>query len=165
MTKLADKLTFERLREVLDYDPLTGVFSWRVRLSDKTRLGAIAGTTKDKGYVQVRIDGVKYLAHRLAWLYVTGKWPEDVIDHVDRNPSNNRLVNLRPATRRENHQNLNMRKANTSGFTGVSRCDRNPAKWRAVITDYGKQHYLGRFDTPEEAHAAYLAAKARLHRF
>lgn len=165
MTKLTDKLTFERLREVLDYDPLTGVFSWRVRLSNRGVVGTRAGTPLKGGYVAIRIDGVRYLAHRLAWLYTHGSWPPALIDHKDRDPSNNRLANLRPATRLENHQNLNPRRANTSGFTGVSRCPVNPSKWRAGITYAQRQHYLGRFDTPEEAHAAYLAAKAKLHRF
>lgn len=155
------KLTAERLRELLNYDPETGVFTWRVSRRATARPGSVAGTITPKGYRAIWI-GANYRAHRLAWLYVYGVWPTHEIDHIDGNRANNAIANLRDVTRSVNHENLRRARSDSAhGFLGVS-----PFKgkwWKARITVNGKWQHLGTFKTPEEAHAAYLEAKRRLH--
>ena len=156
-------LTSTRLRELLRYDPDTGAFTW---LADrgKARTGDMAGSGDGQGYIVIGIDGCKYLAHRLAWFYVKGNWPEHQIDHVNGSRSDNRFANLRDATPAENQQN--QRRAHSSnrrsGLLGVA-WDSSHGRWKAAISVDGRIRNLGRFDEPEEAHATYLAAKARLH--
>ena len=158
-----DMLTQVRLRELLSYDPATGVFVRLVR-SRGCRVGDVAGCRNKNGYVRITVDRKLYFAHRLAWLYVHGAWPVDGIDHINRDPSDNRLANLREATTAENLQNQRIPKNNTSGFIGVSW--HHPAKkWQAYIKLNGKNRYLGHFTDPAEAYAAYREAKARLHAF
>lgn len=158
-------LTQERLKEVLTYDKNTGHFTWLVALSNRTTVGTRAGNTSPKGYRRVMIDNITVMEHRLVWLYVFGVLPNNDLDHINHQRDDNRLCNLREATRKENMQNMLMRKRqNTSGFTCVS-LHRKTGKWRAyIVVDY-KQKHLGLFDTPEEAHEAYLKAKAQYHHF
>lgn len=155
-------LTAERLRQVLHYDPATGIFTWRVRTSSRAAAGSRAGFSRKDGYRLIGIDGEIYLEHRLAWLYVKGEWPEKDIDHEDVDPSNNRFGNLRPATHSQNHCNKKTPANNTSGFKGVS-WNKKDRVWQALIKLRGKSHYLGGFGDPAEAHAAYCAASAKLH--
>jgi len=158
-------ITQEQLKQRLHYDPGTGVFTW---LNGK-RKGKTAGSNGGRGYLQitVSVDGSrkKYWAHRLAWLYVHGSWPPE-IDHINRNPADNRLRNLRLATRSQNGMN-SLRKNAAPGFRGTS-FDVIRNKWRAQIqtTIGGKRRYyhLGYFATKEEAVAAYAAAARLLHR-
>jgi hypothetical protein len=155
-------ITSGRLREVLDYDPDTGNFRWIKMLANRGPVGAIAGNV-ELGYVRIRIDGHRYFAHRLAWLYVTGEWPKREIDHIDGMPDNNRFANLREATRGENRRNSRKGKESKSQFKGVVYAPYSRSKtrkWRAVITAAKRTHHLGYFETPEEAHAVY-AARAR----
>jgi len=152
----------QRVRDVLHYDPATGIFVWRVTLSNRAPAGAVAGSERKDGYRLIAIDGQRYLAHRLAWLYVHGVWPTMDLDHVDRHPANNRLTNLRQATRSGNQQNMRLSQRSSVGLAGVSR---NGRRWQAAIQLSGRQHHLGTFDAPEEAHAVYLAAKRELHPF
>lgn len=150
-------LTANRLRELLDYEPETGVLTWRV-LRSNIHKGSIAGFAhRAIGYRVIRIDGQKYLAHRLAWLHVTGRWPEGDIDHSNRDGFDNRFANLREASRSQNAGNQKRRVTNRSGFKGVARIA-GREKWQGKICVRGKQIYLGLFDTPEAAHAAYCAA-------
>jgi hypothetical protein len=151
------ELTAERLREILDYYPQTGIWVWRVG----RRAGREAGCKLDSGYVLIRIDGRLYRANRLAWLYMTGEWPPEDIDHEDRNPANGSFFNLRPATRGENIANAKRARNNTPGYKGVG-WDHRVGKWRAKIVVDGRQIYLGWFDTVEAAAAAY-AAGAQYH--
>lgn len=158
-----DKITAAFLRELFHYDPETGVFTRLVTRPGKgARVGDVAGTLKPSGYLTIWICGANHMAHRLAWLYVHGKWPDHEIDHIDGNRANNAIANLRDVTRSVNHENLRRaRSDNAHGFLGVS-----PFKgkwWKARITVNGKWQHLGTFRTPEEAHAAYLEAKRRLH--
>lgn len=151
-------LTQERLKARLRYVPTTGKFYHRVT-SGRAVKGAEAGTVHGKhGHIAVKVDGVRYLAHRVAWLYMTGAWPEGKIDHRDRAPANNRWKNLRPATHAQNIANSRLRKDSSSGVKGVyQRADR-PGKWLAHCA--GK--HLGQFDTKLEAITArFLAAKDR----
>jgi hypothetical protein len=125
-------LTVERLKELLHYDPETGVFT-RKLLRGAKRAGAIAGSANWKGYICIHINGRNYRAHRLAWLYVTGNWPYAQIDHVDRDKANNKFANLREATNKQNHENLDRRrKDNTSGHRGVY-WYKPYRRWMAII--------------------------------
>lgn len=155
------ELTTERLKAVLHYDPDTGIFTWLVSLSSRSVAGNEAGTIIHHGYRAINIDGRRYLAHRLAWFYMTGEWP-NIIDHRDRDTGNNRFVNLRNGTRRLNNQNLGMRSDNSTGFIGVTKQKR---LFAARISNKGKMIHIGSYRTAEEAHEAYQKAKKELHEF
>jgi hypothetical protein len=142
-------LTLEHLREVLHYDPETGKFTWIASIGTKIRPGREAGC-KNHGYKLIRIDKVAYRAHRLAWLYMTGKYPEEEIDHVNQVKDDNRFENLRPVSRKQNMKNLPSYRANKSGVTGVIWIERLK-KWRASIRHDGKNKYLGIFENLEDA--------------
>lgn len=149
-------LPYKRLRAVLRYDRRSGVFTWiRPPKQHPRMLGKVAGC-KATGYVMIKIDGVKYGAHRLAWLYVRGRMPSKRMDHRDGNPFNNAISNLRQATQAQNIANAR-RVAGKGLPKGVRR---NSRKFAARITFKGRQITLGNFKTPEEASAAY-ARKAK----
>lgn len=156
-------VTQERLKELLDYDPGTGIFTWRVSCGT-AKAGSVAGTVRPDGYVAIQIDRKPYLAHRLAWLYVHGEFPTDQIDHVNRVRTDNRIENLRLATNAENAQNMSKYRTNTSNVVGVC-WNKRGGNWVAFIWLNGKKIHLGLFDTIEEAAAARTAAKAKLHTF
>jgi hypothetical protein len=147
------------LKTLLLYDPLTGLFTWRKSNSKKPVVGTTAGTLHPHGYIRININKRMYYAHRLAWLYIYGEWPPREIDHKDRDPANNRIVNLRLATHAQNACNAPKRRTNSSGFKGVYA---HQGRWTAHIQIGGKSLYLGVFDTAKEAYAAYLGA-AKLH--
>jgi hypothetical protein len=153
-------LTQSRLKELLDYNPKTGVFIWRVDRGSKYKAGDVAGSVKPRGVSHIGVDGRPHFAHVLAWLYMAGKYPEGLIDHEDGNPSNNRWKNLREATHAQNGANVGLRKDNTSGFKGVRF---RYGKWRASIKTQDRRLHLGTFDTAEEACAAYHKAAEELH--
>lgn len=155
-------LTYERAKEALSYDPETGEFRWAAKIARKVVVGKIAGTNGGHGYRQIRVDGRIYKAHRIAWLLTTGRWPADEVDHINGVRTDNRIANLREATSGQNKQNLAKRGDNTSGFPGVA-YHRNG--WQAQLNVNGKYRYIGRYDTPEQAAAAYAKAKAELHTF
>lgn len=156
-------LTHARLLEVLSYDRENGIFTWRIKLSPRGKVGTRAGTTGGKyGYRIIWIDGVSYQAGRVAWFYEHGRWPKADIDHTDGDRSNDRLSNLREATRSENNANRRLSKSNRSGFKGVSFNTRE-GMWRAAIAKDGKKYSLGSFKSPEEAHRAYCAKAETLH--
>lgn len=157
-------LTQSRLKELLEYNPETGVFTRLVRTANKTKIGDTVGKLHNKGYRHTNIFGKDHLLHRLAWLYMMGEWPQADIDHVNGVRDDNRFCNLREATRGENLQNMRMSPRNTSGFMGVYWC-KHRKKWRAQIRVKGRTVGLGRFATPEDAYAAYLAAKVKYHTF
>ncbi len=154
-------LTCDRLREVLNYDATTGVFTWRTKTSRKVIVGREAGTLKPKGYLSIRIDGKPYYAHRLAWCHVYGSWPDDEIDHINGIRHDNRISNLRQASRKQNMENR-VQPIGASGYRGVCWLEANQ-KWRASIVHNGKNIYLGLFDTAEEAAAMYSDAAAFFH--
>lgn len=157
-------ITQERLKELLRYDQETGVFTWRVRASNRIHIGDMASNKTDHGYGQICISGKRYRAHRLAWLYVTGRFPRNEIDHKNGIRDDNRWANLREATPVENRQNLAVYATNTSGFTGV--CWHKPTqRWMARIHASGKQKCLGYFEDKIVAAAVYAQAKAELHQF
>lgn len=155
-------LTPERLRELLHYEPEVGVFSWKA-----PRRGVRPGRTgnvRPDGYIRIGIDGVNYLAHRLAWLYMTGGWPTIDVDHRDGNPSNNQFINLRDVSQQMNIENIRAatKRNRSSGLLGVSFHARD-SLWRARIRIDGKDRTIGYFKTPEAAHSAYLEVKRKKH--
>lgn len=155
------KLTQERLKEVLHYNPATGIFTNRLARSN-VKVGSIAGGRRGDGYILIQIDGIQYYAHILAWLYVHGECPVGDIDHEDTDPSNCRINNLRDTSHQGNTQTRRKaNKGNSTGLLGVSLFKRD-GKYVAQISIRGKNTYLGLFNTPEEAHEAYLTAK-RIH--
>lgn len=150
------------VRYLLDYDPRTGFFRWiNPPYHNKKRLvGQRAGRAQKRGYRQIKIGRILYYEHRLAWAYMTGKWPGCEIDHRDGDKGNNRFANLREATRQQNRMNSRPNKDKRSGLPkGVVR---TAHRYRAKIVVKGKFISLGGYGTPEEAHAAYMAA-AKLH--
>lgn len=153
-------LTASRLREVLNYDPETGVFRWKMRR--KLRVGTIAGTDHIKGYRSIVIDREFYLAHRLAWLYVHGEWPTEQIDHINLDKKDNRIANLRLATNAQNHANKPLQSNNTSGVKGVV-WDKARSKWIAQIKVGGKNIHCGRYVDFDEACAVRAEAMQQYH--
>jgi hypothetical protein len=154
-------ITQERLKELLEYDQESGVWVWRCAIMGQTKPGQIAGTlNKGHGYIIIGVDNKLYKAHRLAWLYMTGEWPNGQIDHVNMVRADNRWSNLRVASRSQNAANGLARRNNKSGFKGVHWYE--PTKnWTAQICVKGEKIYLGRFPTAEVAHEIYVeAAKA-----
>ena len=162
-------MTQEYLKSILSYDPKTGVFTWLERTDVpkecNTRYAGKEAGCKEKNkhisYIQIRINRKPYRAHRLAWLYMTGSFPEPglQIDHIDGNGLNNRFDNLRVVTNRQNTSNSRVYKNNQLGIRGV---DKFAGKYRATIQKDGKGLHLGYFDTPEEASAAYQKAAREL---
>ena len=156
----------ERVRELLHYDPNTGVFTRLVsRRGINAKVGDVAGSVNAKGYLRITIDGSDYAGHRIAWLHVHGHAPAGEIDHINGQKDDNRIDNLRVVGRSGNMQNQRRARAiNPSGFLGVH-FHAGAKKWRAQIGVDGALHRLGLFATAEEAHEAYLRAKSSLHPF
>lgn len=160
-------LTAEYVRSILHYDPETGVFVWKSRpdirpSANARREGKVAGCVDPYGYQRIGVDGHRYFGHRLAWLHTHGEWPKGQLDHIDGNRANNRIANLRIATTAQNAANSRAHRDNRSGFKGVS-WSKVAKRWIAQISRAGQYRYLGYFDTPEEAHAAYCEAARELH--
>jgi len=154
-------LTQDILKTILNYNPETGIFTWKKTLSNVAPVGSIAGTRgKEWG---IKINKKKYLSHRLAYLYVYGNIPSNMeIDHINKNPFDNRIVNIRLATRSQNMFNTGKRISNTSGFKGVY-WDKSRGNFVALITFNYKLIYLGRFKTAIEAHTAYCEKAKEMH--
>lgn len=165
--------TAEWLEARLAYDPETGVLTWRARPIEDFKnariqrswnsknAGKVAGSRAAEDYVRININHQPCFAHRVAWLITYGSLPTGVIDHVNGNPHDNRLVNLRALSHAENIQNQrHARKDNGSGILGVCR---EGQRWRARIWVGSRQYSLGTYDSPEQAHEAYVAAKRQLH--
>lgn len=151
-------LTAERLREVVTYDPATGVLRWRIARG-RAKVGAVAGSPEKKGYLRISIDGRRFKAHRLAWLYVKAEWPTDQIDHENGHHADNRFDNLREANNPLNCANAAVPKNNTVGFKGVAKSGR---RFTAGIKKNYRRIHLGSFDTAQEAAAAYDAKAKEL---
>ena len=153
-------ITQQRLRELAHYCPETGQFT-HLQSKGRKKAGMPAGSLRSDGYVYVMFDGFRAMAHQFAFLYVTGEWPTQEIDHIDGNKANNVFANLRQVSRRMNTENKHTAKrTSTTGLLGVIR---HPRGFVARIVSEGKRTYLGIFETPEAAHEAYVMAKRRLH--
>ena len=155
-------LTAQRLRELLHYDPETGVFTRLIsRQGLRAQVGDVAGSKNSHGYIGISVDGRLYRAHRLAWLFMRGGWPTGDIDHIDGDRANNRFDNLRDVSTSVNMQNQRRAQPrNASGYLGVTR---HGNRFEASIKLDGVNRYIGSYATPEEAHASYMAEKRRLH--
>jgi len=154
-------LTQSRLKELLAYDPATGVFTWRSRAARAVTVGSEAGSINDGGYRRIVLDRHEYLAHRLAWLYVHGIWPVQEIDHRNGVCDDNRIAELREASDAENGRNRKRMENNTSGRRGVGYRAKHQ-RWQARICCNGTRKHLGYFRTLEAASAAYEAASTEL---
>jgi hypothetical protein len=156
-------LTQARLKELLHYNPDTGRFTWLQPCNrfSQVRSGDPAGTLHKRGYIHIKVEGQSYKAHRLAWLYVHGRWPEPAIDHINRIKNDNRIVNLREADQLRNMQNKSRYKRNVSGYIGVTP-HRATGKWVAQVQVNKRNHYLGVYETAETAALAYEQAKRQL---
>jgi len=148
------------VRSILSYDPDTGVLTWRVARSPSVCAGTRAGVCV-RGYVRVRLLYTTYAAHRLAWLITFGKWPNGDLDHINHVKDDNRIANLREATDSQNGANRLINRNSTSGFKGVY-WHRGHERWYAHIKVSGRRHFLGSYDDPSEAHAAYVRAANEL---
>lgn len=151
------------MREMLHYDPETGIFIWRKHpYKGRAAVGDRAGSPNPvTGYRFIGIDGEVYAEHQMAWLYFHGTVPESILDHVNGEPADNRIANLRYATASQNNANRRRHKSNKSGFKGVSAS--GFGGFMAQAKKDKKQYYFGTFKTAEEAHAAYVAGVAALH--
>ena len=157
-----NELTAEYLRSILDYNPETGVFTWKAGRR-WVKKGTIAGSPNTSGYMRIVVDGREYKAHRLAWFFYYGEWPKGHLDHKDRNPANNAISNLRECTPRENLQN-STKCWGSSKYQGVS-WDKKANKWTARISVNNKRVHLGYFDDELKAANAYREAKEKYHIF
>lgn len=156
-------LTQERLKEIVNYDPDTGIMTWRKMRPGFCVIGRAVGTENSLGYLVCTIDGAQRRVHRLAWLYSYGIWPSKEIDHINNIRNDNRLVNLRDVSRSVNNQNRTQpNKRNKTGILGVSIASAT-GKFHATIRLGGKTINLGGFDNAESARAAYLDAKQKYH--
>ena len=157
-------ITQEYLRQILHYDPETGIFTWLKTMPPRARKGAVAGHVAKNGRPIIGLHQKCYYSYRLAWLWMTGEWPIQDIDHKDGNPSNNRFSNLRLCTMSQNQQNRRKACGDThSGLLGVY--PQAYGSWYARIKTNGKLIHLGTYITKEEAHAAYVKAKRKYHEF
>lgn len=153
------RLTAERLREVLDYNPATGVFTRKIT-TNRLKAGQEAGSLNSSGYHHIMVDKVLYKSHRLAWLHTFGLWPKHKLDHINRNRADNRIENLREAPGSVNNHNCNLRSDNKSGTAGVFvRADCQ--KWVANIVHNRKRVSLGVFISLDDAIKARLAAEIK----
>ena len=155
-------ITQEELKEFVSYDPETGIFRWIKKTGRKGYIGKEVGSKHSRGYKDAKINGKHIFLHRAAWLYMTGSFPVDQIDHKNGDRSDNRWENLREACQQQNSANMKMRKNNKSGLKGVSLYPKGN-RWRAFIHIDYKTKYLGSFLSKEEAHAAYIEAAQLKH--
>ena len=153
-------ITQQELKGFLDYNPETGVFTRKVSTSNSVKAGDVAGGLTSNGYVHISVGGKQHLAHRLAWLYMHGEWPDDCIDHINHSRTDNRIENLRVTSRLGNARNQKLHPTNTSGHVGVT-WDRKNKKWQAQISLNHKTKKLGRFEKKEDAIKARRLADAQ----
>ena len=163
MPKFRSLPSLARVKELVRYDATTGKLFWIQPVARRVKAGDEAGS-KDRHGVRVKIDKAKYLAHRIIWLLVTKQDPgNDLVDHIDGNPHNNKFTNLRLASRHQNSCNRKKHSNNTSGLKGVS-WHKAIKKWQACINTENKRIFLGYFDSKEKAYAAYCDAAQKLHK-
>ncbi len=166
MSKAKTDLSVEFIRAILDYDPIKGVLRWKKRPDISTRAdrknGHVAGFKNKDGHLVIQIQKRRYPAHRLIWVLVYGHWPNNDIDHIDGNRSNNKLANLRAATRRENLRNMGKKPFNKSGYKWVS-WHKPTNKWVAQVRNNKTNVYLGVFNSPQKAHKRACGYARQIH--
>jgi hypothetical protein len=153
-------ITQALLHEMLDYNKESGVFAWKVRSAQRIRVGDVAGTVNAKGYIGIKLFGKRYLAHRLAWMYVNGDFPDSFIDHANTVRTDNRIDNLRLSTHQENKRNGKLYKNNTSGYRGVAFRKNG---WEGTLNVGDQRVYVGRFKTAAEASVAVEKQAEKIH--
>ena len=151
--KFNEQISSKRLKKMLNYNPHTGIFTWKVSSGTKKK-GDIGGYETVRGYITISIDGVAYKAHRLAWFYMHSKWPSFDIDHKNSIGCDNRISNLRTASRTMNCANGHIRRTNKSGYKGIGFC-LHLGLYRAKLQHRMSSIHLGYFKTAKEAHEAY----------
>jgi hypothetical protein len=156
-------ITQQELKELLHYNPETGIFTRKTKVNRNKVIGSIAGTVDVHGYVAIAIDGKKYKAHRLAWLYMYGKFPNHCIDHINNITTDNRIVNLRDATLSQNQYNKKLNINNTSGIKGVS-WHTQRKKWRVRIYVNQKEKNFGLYDDLDLARLVAQEARNKYHK-
>jgi hypothetical protein len=156
-------LTQFELKKHLTYDAESGIFIRNISLCGKVRVGDICNYKSKEGYILIRVNNIQYKAHRLVWLYIHGYFPPDIIDHINGIRDDNRLVNIRLATRQQNNMNSNIQKNNKSGYKGVC-WHKDSSKWIAQASVNNKSKYLGIYDTPEEASQVYIKFVKNIHK-
>lgn len=154
-------ISHSELLKLLHYSPETGVFTWKIHVNSRARPGWVAGSLVGEGYWRIKVGNRSTLAHRLAWFYVNGTWPDRAIDHIDANKLNNRISNLRLASVKQNSANRKIGKNNSSGFKGIQA--RPNGRWRASYESDGKWYSLGSYGSREEASDAYMASLKERH--
>lgn len=163
--KRTEKITQEELKRILQYNPETGIFTYRMKPNFRIRVGSVAGSPNSTGYIQIKIGHVLHKAHRLAWLYVYGVHPKGEIDHRNHVKDDNRISNLRDGTKSQNQGNrVTAQASSKTGIIGVW-WNKWSKRWTSSITVNRKRKHLGYFSTQEEAAAAYIAAKRGSHDF
>lgn len=155
-------ITQDELKRLLHYDPETGVFTWLITRNNNVKAGAPAGGINTDGYLKIKLHGKTHSAHRLCWLYMTGVWPPEQVDHINNFRSDNRWVNLRLATDEQNRFNRKNMSNSISKYKGVC-WDKDLNKWRSRIFYKGKSINLGRFPCEIEAAKAYNEASKKYH--
>ena len=156
-------ISHERLKELVDYDPDTGIFRWKAKAAARVKIGEVFGSLGTGGYLTVFLEKKCYPLHVLAMFYTDGVWPSELVDHKDLNKTNNKRNNLRLATKSQNNRNCKIRKDNRSGVKGVSYRDKSGGQWVCRIhTDSGRK-YIGCFKTKEEATAIMKIAREEHH--
>jgi len=140
------------LQEVMDYNPVSGIMTWKVNMSPCARVGDEVGCVDKTGYIRTKLNGYMYSVHRLVWLFVTGSWPENQIDHINGIRDANWWGNLRDVTNGQNKMNSKVGRNNSMGLKGVAK---SRDRFKSSITHDGAKYSLGTYTTPEEAHNAY----------
>ncbi len=154
-------ITQDIVRDLFTYSPDTGILVRAKKVKGGVNAGDEVGlSVNSAGYKQVTINGKSYLLHRIIWLYVNGSLPVEIMDHINRDKTDNRICNLRLVSKRENNINQGLRKDNTTGYKGVS-YSKSKRKYVSHMRDIGKRVYLGAFTTAQEASIAYSKACER----
>jgi hypothetical protein len=155
-------ITQDELKSKLDYDPNTGIFTWKIKTIGSRGIGNIAGHKHKLKYIHIKICKKSYMAHRLAWLYMYGEFPTEYIDHIDCDKSNNKIENLRLSSNQQNQFNRGIPKNNTSGVKGVSWFKRDK-KWQVTIYVDKKAKSFGRYINFDEAVSVAVEARKKHH--
>lgn len=155
-------ITLQELKSILNYDPETGIFTWLVNKSSNAKVNTIAGSLSIQGYIRISLNDKRYYAHRLAWFYVYGTWPKEQVDHINSNRTDNRICNLREATKSQNMINTKLRKNNKSGIKGIS-WRKDLKKWHARLTIDKKIICIGNFFNLNDAKLAIENARIKYH--
>ena len=150
MAKIKYILSQDEVRQAFDYDPDSGLLKWKISPGTGVKAGQIAGSVHYRGYIQINYKRMNLLAHRVIWVYMTGKNPTEFIDHIDGNASNNKWINLREATNKQNQENRAQQANNSSGYRGVT-YRKKEKRWQAQVQHNKKYVYLGCYATKEQA--------------